>query len=101
MRNPPIVSQQKKLIDPANTIVKGKTDGSSKLLATSLLLNKNAADLSNHANATNEDSTKNRRDLILTHKEAQAGSPDDMAACGEEDIGAGLEFLVTRNEHDK
>lgn len=44
---------------------------------------------------------KDPRDLILTHKEAQAGSPDDMAACGEEDIGAGLEFLVTRDNHNK
>lgn len=41
------------------------------------------------------------RDLTLTHKEAQAGGPEDMAACGEEDIGAGLEFLVTRHDDDK
>ncbi|WP_417549412.1 hypothetical protein [Methylophaga sp.] len=47
------------------------------------------------------ESLKERRDLILTHKEAQAGSPDDMAACGEEDIGAGLEFLVTKDDHKK
>lgn len=39
------------------------------------------------------------QDLILTHREAQAGSPDDIAACGEEDIGSGLEFLVTRDEY--
>lgn len=47
------------------------------------------------------ESLKERRDLILTHKEAQAGSPDDMAACGEEDVGAGLEFLVTEDDHKK
>nr|WP_320166328.1 hypothetical protein [uncultured Methylophaga sp.] len=40
-----------------------------------------------------------QRDLILTHEEALAGSPDDSAACGEEDIGAGLEFLVTKHDH--
>ncbi len=40
-----------------------------------------------------------QRDLILTHQEALAGSPDDIAACGEEDIGAALEFLVTKNDH--
>jgi hypothetical protein len=39
------------------------------------------------------------QDLILSHREAQAGSPDDIAACGEEDIGSGLEFLVTRDDH--
>lgn len=44
---------------------------------------------------------REQRDLILTHREAQAGGPDDMAACGEEDIGAGLEFLVTRDDHKK
>lgn len=47
------------------------------------------------------ESLKERRDLILTHKEAQAGSPDDIAACGEEDIGAGLEFLVTKDDHKR
>lgn len=38
------------------------------------------------------------RDIVLTHQEAEAGSPDDVAACGEEDPGAGLESLVTKNE---
>lgn len=38
------------------------------------------------------------RDLILTHKEARAGSPEDIAVCGEEDVGSGLEFLVNRND---
>lgn len=42
-----------------------------------------------------------QRDLVLTHKEALAGSPDNIAVCGEEDIGAGLEFLVTRDDHHK
>lgn len=38
------------------------------------------------------------RDLTLSHKEAQAGSPADIAACGEEDNGSALEFLVTRDD---
>lgn len=38
------------------------------------------------------------RDLTLTHKEARAGSPNDTAVCGEEDIGSALEFLVTRDD---
>lgn len=38
------------------------------------------------------------RDLVLTHAEARAGSPEDVAACGEEDPGSGLEFLVTRDD---
>jgi hypothetical protein len=50
---------------------------------------------------TKKDKPINERDLILNHEDAQAASPDDMAACGEEDVGAGLEFLVTRNDHDK
>ena len=50
---------------------------------------------------TKKDKPINERDLILNHEDAQAASPDDMAACGEEDAGAGLEFLVTRNDHDK
>lgn len=36
------------------------------------------------------------RDMLLSHREAEAGSPADVAACGEEDPGSGLEFLVTR-----
>ncbi|HIC46993.1 MAG TPA: hypothetical protein EYM37_09755 [Methylophaga aminisulfidivorans] len=50
-------------------------------------------------NTQDSELVEEQRDLILTHQEALAGSPDDMAACGEEDIGAGLEFLVTRHEH--
>ena len=61
----------------------------------------NMADDSNQPVDANLIPDKNRRDLILTHKEAEAGSPDDMAACGEEDIGAGLEFLVTRDDHHR
>lgn len=38
------------------------------------------------------------RDLVLTHSEAEAGSPADMATCGEEDPGSGLESLVTRGD---
>ncbi|AUZ85220.1 hypothetical protein [Methylophaga nitratireducenticrescens] len=50
---------------------------------------------------TKKDKPRNERDLILNHEDAQAASPDDMAACGEEDVGAGLEFLVTKNDHHK
>lgn len=39
------------------------------------------------------------RDFVLTHEEAEAGSPQDGAACGEEDPGAGLELLVSRKEN--
>lgn len=51
--------------------------------------------------ADNNMATEKQRDLVLTHKEALAGSPDDIAVCGEEDVGAGLEFLVTRDDHHK
>jgi len=61
----------------------------------------NSVDVSDKSSDENVDPFKERRDLILTHKEAQAASPDDMAACGEEDIGAGLEFLVTKDDHHK
>lgn len=37
------------------------------------------------------------KDTILTHKEAEAASPDDFSVCGEEDPGVALEDLVERN----
>lgn len=37
------------------------------------------------------------KDIVLTHKEAKAASPDDFSVCGEEDPGEGLEGLVERN----
>ena len=40
------------------------------------------------------------RDMVLTHHEAEAGSPADVAACGEEDPGVGLEQLVTREDDE-
>ena len=52
-----------------------------------------------HKEDNDSDLWHQQRDLILTHEEALAGSPDDSAACGEEDIGAGLEFLVTKHDH--
>ncbi|HCD06612.1 MULTISPECIES: hypothetical protein [unclassified Methylophaga] len=67
----------------------------------SQIIPENSVDVSNKSSDENNDPFKERRDLILTHKEAQAASPDDMAACGEEDIGAGLEFLVTKDDHHK
>ena len=50
---------------------------------------------------TKKNKPTHERDLILNHEDAQAASPDDMAACGEEDVGAGLEFLVTKDDHHK
>lgn len=44
---------------------------------------------------------KVQHDLTLTHKEAKAGCPDNTSACGEEDPGAGLEFLVKRQDPKK
>lgn len=38
------------------------------------------------------------RDLILSHDEAEAAVPLGAAACGEEDPGAALESLVTRED---
>ena len=40
------------------------------------------------------------RDILLSHHEAEAGSPADVAACGEEDPGVGLEQLVTREDDE-
>lgn len=40
------------------------------------------------------------RDMLLSHHEAEAGSPADVAVCGEEDPGVGLEQLVMRDEDD-
>jgi len=42
-----------------------------------------------------QESEQDKRDLVMSHKEARAGCPDDIAACGEEDTGSGLESLVT------
>lgn len=35
-----------------------------------------------------------QRDITLSEEEAKASSPSDESVCGEEDPGAGLEFLV-------
>lgn len=103
MSNPPDVSQKKNLNDPVsvNTPVEGKAEDRSELVAKSLIPEKSAVDFSDQEKAKYDASTNIRRDLILTHREAEAGSPDDIAVCGEEDTGAGLEFLVTPNVHDK
>lgn len=65
----------------------------------SLVQPKSLIDLSFTPVIESGDDVDVERDLVLTHKEARAGSPDDIAACGEEDIGSGLEFLVTREDH--
>ena len=41
------------------------------------------------------ESEKGDDKFVLSHQEALAASPDDMAVCGEEDPGEGLEFLVS------
>lgn len=41
------------------------------------------------------------RDILLTHHEAEAGSPADIAVCGEEDPGVGLEILVMREDEEE
>lgn len=38
--------------------------------------------------------TAAERDFILTRRDAAAGGPADASVTGEEDPGAGLEFLV-------
>ena len=40
------------------------------------------------------------RDLKLSHKDAQAGGPDDISIGGEEDPGVGLESLVEESQTD-
>ena len=41
---------------------------------------------------------QHHRDLTLSHKDAQAGGPDDISIGGEEDPGVGLESLVEENQ---
>lgn len=41
------------------------------------------------------------RTFTLNSREAAAGSPEDYAACGEEDPGAGLELLVSQKSRRK
>lgn len=71
------------------------TNGSEKITA-----HESSADLSYQSTTTTSPPVNLERDLTLNHQDAQGGSPDDIAACGEEDIGAGLEFLVSR-ENEK
>jgi hypothetical protein len=42
-----------------------------------------------------KDKLSSERDFVLSTREAKAASPADMAVCGEEDPGEGMEFLVT------
>ncbi len=41
------------------------------------------------------------KDLVLSHNDAEAASPEDAPVCGEEDPGAALETLVTKKESEK
>lgn len=76
-------------------------DDSNELVDANLKPDKSAVGLSGKTNAIDEESDKHRRDLILTHKEAETGSPDNTVTCGEEDTDAELAFLVARNDHQK
>lgn len=48
----------------------------------------------------NDDVDTPSRDVTLSDEDAEAGAPADSSVAGEEDPGAGLEFLVKR-EHKK
>lgn len=48
----------------------------------------------------NKNSEK-EKDLVLSHSDAEAASPEDEPVCGEEDPGAALETLVTKKESEK
>jgi len=45
----------------------------------------------------NDEKKEHQQDTILTPKEAEAASPDDLSISGEEDPGAALEDLVERH----
>ena len=49
----------------------------------------------NTLNRSSKTDERTENNFVLSHKEATAASPDDMAVCGEEDPGEGLEFLVS------
>ena len=40
------------------------------------------------------------KDLVLSHQDAVAASPDYESVCGEEDPGVALEMLVNKDEHE-
>lgn len=102
----PHFSQPKSLIDlefvpivgAATSTENNTTDDDFECRKTGVTQHESAVDLSYKPSGKNVAPVNEERDLILTHQEAQGGSPDDIAACGEEDIGSGLEFLVTRND---
>lgn len=48
---------------------------------------------SNITKETHNASRKSRK-RFLSHEEAEAGGPADIAACGEEDPGVALEWMV-------
>lgn len=102
----PNFSQPKSLIDlefvpivgAATSTEEITTDGKFERKKTGITQHESSVDLSYKPSGKNVAPVNEERDLILTHEEAQGGSPDDIAACGEEDIGSGLEFLVTSND---
>lgn len=87
-------SQPKSLNTPPNAVEKETIDDTT-------IQPESSVDATDKTNTKKVNPAEHERDLILTHKDAQAASPDDIAACGEEDIGAGLEFLVTKDDHHK
>lgn len=47
-----------------------------------------------HPAGDTANTSREARKRFLNHREAEAGGPADVAACGEEDPGAALEMLV-------
>lgn len=47
------------------------------------------------------DTSRGAQKHFLNHREAEAGSPADCAACGEEDPGVALEMLVGNADEKK
>lgn len=99
MRNNSIPSQANNLNDSAS-INPNKTPANAA--ADNRAPAQQASAASQHTISGNHiEALEKRRDLILTHREALAGCPDDIAVCGEEDIGSGLEFLVMQDNQNK
>jgi hypothetical protein len=47
---------------------------------------------------TRRNHSEKEKDLVLSHEDAEAASPEYESVCGEEDPGAALETLVTKKE---
>jgi hypothetical protein len=64
---------------------------------------KNASSAKKHTafNSNANYGNNGEHDFVLSHQEAEAASPEDIAVCGEEDPGEGLEFLVENDKKDE